>query len=123
MDFDNNVVHVSVTKNRKSLLIPLNMSVVNILKEFLQHRQHKSDEDYLFCNTFGQQTRKGNLLSYAKQWILNSGNVVTLSWLLGHSRLDITQNYINLLVRDLAKEVESMDLLDKFGKRKCIRIK
>lgn len=44
--------------------------------------------------------------------ILNGGNVVTLSRILGHSNLSITQNYINLLVTDLAKQVEEINLLD-----------
>ena len=145
LDFDNNVVHVSVTKNRKPLLIPLNTSVVKILQEFLRYRQYQKEDDYLFCNSFGQQLVKATcyhmLYSYnknrgvattgihryrhtfAKQWIINGGNVVTLSRLLGHSSLSITQNYINLLTSDLAKEVENIDLLDKFGDRKSIKMK
>lgn len=61
--------------------------------------------------------------TFAKQWILNGGNVVTLSRLLGHSSLAITQNYINLLVSDLAEEVENIDLVNKFGERKSIKLK
>lgn len=145
LDFDNNVVHIVVTKNRKPLLIPLNTSVMNIMKEFLRHRQHEKDDDYLFCNSFGKQLVKGTCYhmlyfynknrgvettgihryrhTFAKQWILNGGNVVTLSRLLGHSSLSITQNYINLLVSDLAKEVEEIDLMEKFGERKSIKMK
>ena len=58
LDFDNNVVYVTVTKNRKSLIVPFNRTLSNILKEFLKYRQHKSDEDFLFCNVFGQQLKK-----------------------------------------------------------------
>ena len=58
--------------------------------------------------------------TFAKQWVINGGNVVTLSRLLGHSSLDITQNYINLLVSDLSKQVEEINLLDKFADRKKI---
>lgn len=145
LDFDNNVVHVAVTKNRKPLLVPLNSSVVNILKEFLRHRQHENENDYLFCNTFGKQLVKATCYhmlyfynknrgvettgihryrhTFAKQWIINGGNVVTLSKLLGHSSLDITQNYIKLLVSDLANEVENIDLLGKFGERKGIKMR
>jgi len=144
LDFDNNMVHINVTKNRKPLLVPLNSSVVSIMKEYLKHRQHKDENDWLFCNVFGEQLVKATCYhmlywynknrgvnttgihryrhTFAKQWILNGGNVVTLSRLLGHSSLDITQNYINLLVTDLAKEVENMDLLDKFGERKAIKM-
>ena len=145
IDFDNNVVYVNVTKNRKPLIVPLNQTMVNILIEYLKYRQHKSDEDYLFCNVFGQQLVKSTCYhklyeynkkrgvertgihryrhTFAKQWILNGGNVVSLSKLLGHSSLDITQNYIHLLVSDVAKQVDEINVLDKFSGRKHISLK
>ena len=145
LDFDNNVVYVTVTKNRKSLIVPFNRTLSNILKEFLKYRQHKSDEDFLFCNVFGQQLKKSTSYhmlyeynkrrgvettgihryrhTFAKQWILNGGNVVSLSKMLGHSNLQITQNYINLLVSDVAKEVETINLLDKFAPPQRIRMR
>ena len=58
--------------------------------------------------------------TFAKQWILNGGNVVSLSKLLGHSNLDITQNYINFLVSDVAKQVDEFNVLDQFYGRKHI---
>ena len=145
IDFDNSVVYVNVTKNRKPLIVPLNHTMVNILKEYLKYRQHKSNEDYLFCNVFGQQLLKSTCYhklyeynkkrdvettgihryrhTFAKQWILSGGNVVSLSKLLGHSSLDITQNYINLLVSDVAKQVDEINVLDKFSDRKRISLK
>ena len=145
LDFDNNVVYVTVTKNRKSLIVPFNRTLSNILKEFLKYRQHKSDDDFLFCNVFGQQLNKSTSYhmlyeynkrrgvettgihryrhTFAKQWILNGGNVVSLSKMLGHSSLQITQNYINLLVSDVAKEVETINLLDKFSPPQRIRMR
>ena len=145
LDFDNNVVYVTVTKNRKSLIVPFNRTLSNILKEFLKYRQHKSDEDFLFCNVFGQQLKKSTSYhmlyeynkrrgvettgihryrhTFAKQWILNGGNVVSLSKMLGHSNLQITQNYINLLVSDVAKEVETINLLDKFAHPQKIQMR
>lgn len=145
IDFDNNLVSLSHTKNRKTLLIPLNSSMILILHEFLKYRKPKNNEDYLFCNTFGQQLTKSTSYhmlyfynknrgvektgvhrwrhTFAKQWILSGGNVVTLSRLLGHSSLDITQNYLNLLISDLAKEVDEIDLLGKYSERKSIKLK
>ena len=144
IDFDNCVVHVTVTKNRKTLIVPFNKTMSNILQEFLKYRQYKSGEDFLFCNVFGQQLVKSTCYhmlyeynkrrgvettgihryrhTFAKQWILNGGNVVSLSKLLGHSSLQITQNYINLLVSDVSKEVTTINLLDKFSERKKIQI-
>lgn len=142
VDLDNSIVNVRVTKNRKPLIVPINTTLLNILKEFLKYRQHKSGEDWLFCNVFGQQLVKSTCYhmlytynksrgvettgihryrhTFAKQWVISGGNVVTLSRLLGHSSLDITQNYINLLVSDLSKQVEEINLLDKFAERKKI---
>ena len=144
IDFDNNVVYVNVTKNRKPLLVPINQTMAHILNEYLKYRKYKSKEDFLFCNVFGEQLVKSTCYhmlydynkrrgvettgihryrhTFARQWILNGGNVVSLSRLLGHSSLQITQNYVNLLVSDVAKEVDTINLLDKFSSRKKIRM-
>ncbi len=145
VDFDNNVVYVNITKNRKPLIVPLNQTMVNILSEYLKYRQHKSDDEYLFCNVFGGQLVKSTCYhmlylynkgrgvkttgihryrhTFAKQWIISGGNVVSLSKLLGHSSLDITQNYINLLVSDIAKQVNEINVLDKFYGKNRIKMK
>lgn len=145
IDFDNNVVFVRVTKNRKTLIVPFNKTMSSILQEFLKYRQYNSNEDFLFCNVFGKQLNKSTSYhmlyeynkrrgvdttgihryrhTFAKQWILNGGNVVSLSKILGHSSLQITQNYINLLVSDVSKEVENINLLDKFTIQKKIKMR
>ena len=144
LDFDNEVVHVKVTKNRKPLIIPLNVTIVKILKDYLKIRQHESDEDYLFCNVYGKKfvksTMYGSLVSYhkkrgitktgihryrhtfAKKWIQSGGSVVVLQKVLGHSSLAITENYINLLVEDLKKEIDKFNILEEFNS-KYIKIK
>lgn len=144
IDLENGLVHVRVTKSRKPLVIPINKTMQSILREYLRHRQYKKKDEFLFCNAYGEQLGRSShykmLASYnksrgvettgvhryrhtfAKQWILNGGNVVSLSKMLGHSNLSITQNYINLLVTDLAKQVEEINLLDKFAAKKRIKI-
>ena len=144
VDFDNCVVYVNVTKNRKPLIVPINQTMVHILNEYLKYRKAKTKDDFMFCNVFGEQLVKStcyHMLSeynkrrgvqttgihryrhtFARQWILNGGNVVSLSRLLGHSSLQITQNYINLLVSDVAKEVDTINLLDKFSNKKRIKM-
>ena len=145
IDFDNHVVYVNVTKNRKPLIVPLNLTMINILSEYLKYRQYQSKEDFLFCNVFGQQLVKSTSYhmlyeynkrrgvettgihryrhTFAKHWILSGGNVVSLSRLLGHSSLEITQNYINLLVSDVAKQVNEINLLDKFSGKYTIKMR
>ncbi len=145
IDIDNSIVRINVTKNRKPLLVPINQTMINILKEYLKHRQYKTTDDFLFCNVFGEQLVRSTCYhrlyeynkkrgvettgihryrhTFAKQWILNGGNVVTLSRLLGHSNLAITQNYINLLVSDISEQVNEINLLDKFSGKKMIKMK
>ncbi len=140
VDFSSSVLNVRVTKTRKPLLIPLNGSMLSVLTEFLKYRQYKSLNDWLFCNVYGQKLTKATSYrmiyeynhrrniqttglhryrhTFAKQWVMNGGDVVTLSKLLGHSNLNTTQNYINLLVSDLAKEVNEIDLLGRFTNTK-----
>ena len=140
VDLNNQMLNVRVTKNRKPLLIPLNVTMCGIFREYFTYREAKNDEELLFTNVYGQplvrSTCYGMLYAYnkgrgvattgihryrhtfAKQWILSGGNVVALSRMLGHSNLSITQNYVNLLVSDLAKQVEEVNLLDRFAGKK-----
>lgn len=52
LDFDNTVVYVNMTKNRKPLIIPLNEDITKILQEYLQYRGG-GPEDWLFCSVYG----------------------------------------------------------------------
>ena len=145
IDFSNSIIYVNVTKNRRPLIVPINKTMANILSEYLEHRQHEKPTDYLFCNIYGKQLVKSTCYhalytynknrgvettgihryrhTFAKQWILNGGNVVSVSQILGHSSLNITQNYINLLVSDVAKQLQEINLLDKFTTRQPIKMK
>lgn len=135
LDFDADVVNITHTKNRKALIIPLNSDIKKILQEYLKYRKGEED-DYLFCNIYGKQLAKSTLIhtileyntkrgvsksgthryrhTFAKKWVLIGGNVVTLQKVLGHSSLQITQNYINLLVSDMAKDIEEFNILREF---------
>lgn len=138
IDFDNQVVYVNTTKNRKPLIVPLNSDIIRILKEYLLYRKGDGD-DYLFCNSYGNLLTKSTLYhglyeynlnrgvmttgihryrhTFAKKWILMGGNVVTLQKILGHSSLAITQNYLNILTCDLKKDIERYNILSEFNKQ------
>lgn len=142
LDIGNSVVYINVTKNRKPLIIPLNKDIKRILQEYLKYRKGEA-EDYLFCNVFGKQLVRSTVYhsfyeynksrgiektgmhryrhTFAKKWVLAGGNVVTLQKILGHSSLDTTQNYLNLLVSDIQKEIEEFNILQEF-KRESIKM-
>jgi len=97
LDFDNSVIHINVTKNGKPLIIPLNATIISILKEYLPYRQSNNADDFLFCNVYQKQLTKPTVYrticdynkargvittgmhrfrhTFAKQWILAGGNV------------------------------------------------
>lgn len=142
LDIGNSVVYINVTKNRKPLIIPLNKDIKRILQEYLKYRKGEA-EDYLFCNVFGKQLVRSTVYhsfyeynksrgiektgmhryrhTFAKKWVLAGGNVVTLQKILGHSSLDTTQNYLNLLVSDIQKEIEEFNILQEL-KRESIKM-
>lgn len=137
VDFDAEVVHINVTKNRKPLIIPLNADIKKILWEYLKYRKGAAD-DYLFCNAFGNKVSTSTVYhqmwqynksrgiektgmhryrhTFAKKRVTMGGNVVTLQRILGHSSLAITQNYLNILVSDMKKDVEEFNILREFKK-------
>lgn len=130
-------VDIMHTKNRKALIIPLNSQIIMILKEYLSYRQYVDKEDYLFCNIYGKQLTKSAITqalgtynksrgvehtgihrlrhTFAKKWVLAGSSIVSLRMILGHANLEITQNYINMLVSDLKRDVNNYNILQEFN--------
>ncbi|MBQ4326970.1 MAG: tyrosine-type recombinase/integrase [Clostridia bacterium] len=136
LDFDNNVIQLNKTKNRKAQIVPMASSLAVILKEYLTYRKGELD-DYVFCNSYGGQ---GEIRSYqemlakynkargvsktsahlyrhtfAKRWILNGGDIFRLQKLLGHSDLSVVKNYVNIFSKDLSKDYNNYNPLDTLG--------
>ncbi len=108
LDFENNLIQVDRTKNRKAQIIPMSKTLSGVLKEYLLYRKGEPD-DYLFCNCYGKKaelrTYQNMLYKYnrsrgvkktsahlhrhtfAKKWILNGGDIFRLQRMLGHSDL------------------------------------
>lgn len=132
IDFDNRMLYVNVTKNRKPLIVPLNEDMTKIFAEYLQYRKAEG-EDWLFCNIYGKKLVRSTIYhglwdychfrgvertgihrfrhTFAKKWVTMGGSVVTLQRVLGHSSLAITENYINMLVSDLKKDLDEINII------------
>ena len=115
VDFENDLITLRRTKNRKQQIIPLSNTLAVILREYLEIRGGTED-DYLFCNEYGQKAsersyqqlvsrynikRNVNVTSchsfrhtFAKKAILNGIDPFRLQRLLGHSDLTVTKEYI-----------------------------
>ena len=146
VDFENEMILIRKTKNRKQQLIPLSHTLSEILKEYLEVRKGKP-EDFLFCNIYGEQgnrrtfqqevqeyniKRNVNKTSchlfrhtFAKHWILAGGDIFRLQKILGHYDLEMTKEYLQMFGQDLQEGFENFNLLDKIQKQQknVIRMK
>ena len=128
------------TKNRQLLSVPISRQLISLLKEYIRVREPRDKEDWLICNAYGEQLKRDILYrhiahynksrgvnsvgvhkfrhTFAKQWVISGGSVVTLSRILGHSNIGITDRYINMLVDDLKRNVDEVDILGRFSKER-----
>jgi len=136
IQFDTNDILLRKT-NRTQQIVPLSQSLAKILKEYLQYRQGESD-DYLFCNQYGQKLANSAIQSclqrynrkrgvhktsahlyrhtFAKNWILNGGDIFRLQRLLGHSSMDMVRQYVNMFNDELQIQYNEFNPLESFLK-------
>jgi len=148
VDFENHEVHLRKVKNKRQYTIPLAPSLEKTLAEYLDYRRG-SLEDYLFCTKFGGQMRKDAITTaiyrynqergvlktsihlfrhtFAKNWILNGGDIFRLKSLLGHSSIEIVKEYVNMFGGDLKKDFDKFNPLESmkevFSSRETISMK
>jgi len=137
IDFNAGMIALRKVKNRRQQFIPLSSTLSKILKEYLIYRKGTPD-DYLFCNSFGEQlakrgaqtairrynTNRGVMKTsvhlfrhtFAKKWILNGGDIFRLQKILGHSSLDIVKEYVNMYGTDLQKQFDEFNPLDNIAR-------
>lgn len=111
LNFEDGIITLRKTKNRKQQIIPLSASLADVLQEYLVVRGGQP-EDYLFCNNYGEQAsnrtwqtlvyrynvkRDVNVTSihafrhsFARLWILNHGDIMRLKTILGHSNIAVS---------------------------------
>jgi len=143
IDLNNNLISLKTTKNRKPLVIPITKSLQPIFREYLAIRNGEED-DYVFCSAYGDKVNRDALNAsmkiynnsrrvnrtgihrwrhtFAKQWILNHGDIIKLQKILNHSDLDMVRNYVNMFTKDLQKDFEEFNPLE-FVSKKSIKMR
>lgn len=134
INFREQEIFIRKTKNRKQQILPLSPELERTLKIYLRYRQGEKD-DYLFCNAYGQYLTKNSITScirnynlskgvlktsihrfrhtFAKNWIINGGDIFRLQKILGHSTLDMVKEYLALYGNDLKRDYEKFSVLDR----------
>lgn len=133
--FGRKEIVIRAQKNKKANIIPLSTKLASVLKTYMKKCLiEMSDEDYLFCNQYGEYLTPKALQhsirtynkkrgvertsvhalrhTFAKNWVVNGGDVFRLQKLLGHSTLEMTRHYVNLFSADLKKDYEDFSPLD-----------
>jgi len=134
IDFENHEVSLRKVKNKKQYAIPLTPSLEHALIDYLRFRKGTPD-DYLFCNQYGDKFQKDSITTaiyrynhsrgvlktsihlfrhtFAKNWILNRGDPFRLKAILGHSTMEMVNRYVNIFGRDLHKDFDVFNPLEK----------
>lgn len=136
VDLEEGYITFNTTKAHKVVRIGLERKCKAVLAEYIGYWRTGGDieeTDYLFCNLYGEQLTRGGLASaiakynqsrgvertgmhlfrhtFAKNWIISGGDIISLAKVLTHSELAMVQRYANLYSGDVKAEIEEHSIL------------
>ncbi|MEW5553190.1 tyrosine-type recombinase/integrase [Peribacillus frigoritolerans] len=142
IDYENGMVILTTTKNRKAQYNPISEHLIKILIEYVRMFRLKKNE-YLFMNELGEQMTRNSFQhaiarynkkrgvektsihafrhTFAKHYITSGGDSFKLQRLLGHSTLDVTLNYVNLYSEDLKEGFDKHSILANYTENTRMR--
>lgn len=142
VSFTEKEIFVRKTKNRKQQIIPMSLELEKTLRTYLRYRKGEN-EDYLFCNVYGECLSKNSVTStmrryikkrgvtktgihrfrhtFAKNWIINGGDMFRLQKILGHSTLDMVKQYVAIFGGDLKRDYERFSVLDRVKENETVK--
>ena len=136
IDFENNLIYLNKQKTGKKNAIPIHSELKPILRTYINEKlcdeEGEYTSEYLFPSVYLEDTkpmtRQGAshaIASYnrsrgvkktsihlfrhtfAKRWILDGGDIVSLQRALGHSTIDMAAHYANIYGADIAPKIEA----------------
>lgn len=143
IDINNRCIYLQAdnTKSKKGRNIFFSVELSKELRRWLQCKDRYVDSEYLFCNpsgntleirsiekNFRQYGQRININlhphqlrnNFAKRFLMAGGNIYTLSKILGHSSVTVTEKaYLDLTDADIKQSYESFSPLSGIkGRRK-----
>lgn len=128
IDFRNKSILIENPKNRQQRYVYFSFKMANDLKSWMRYRDRFSDSPFLFPTTKGTQLQVRNfeyalrnagekvgvtiyphLLrnNFAKYYLLNGGDFVTLSRILGHASVEVTMKaYLDFTNEEVGKKYQ-----------------
>lgn len=136
IDIESMEIKLRTVKNKKPYIIPMSSALKRVYVEYLKYRGGNSD-DYLFCSSYGTEMSKDSVISaiktynhsrgvektsihlfrhtFAKNWIMNGGDIFRLQKILGHSSLEMVKEYVSMFGVDMKENFDSFNALDKYS--------
>lgn len=140
IDIEEGYVNINTQKSRRTSRQGLPTRLVEVLDEFI--KDYRSNEDGqplwdkpLFATKYGEKMTRQVLYqsisnynlsrgvsktsihlfrhTFAKMWILDGGDVLSLQKALGQSNLKMAQRYANLYARDVKEKIEEHSALSQ----------
>lgn len=117
------------TKGKKDRYVFFSAEMATELRRWLQYRDRYKDSEFCFCTIKGTQLHERSFESnfknygerignseihphmlrnnFAKRFLMNGGDIYTLSKILGHSSVKVTEEcYLDLDIEDLRKQYQ-----------------
>lgn len=131
----------AITKGKQSRTVFYSNKVSHLLKLWLNYKDRYRDSVYLFCTNQGKPLTVCNFETnfkkycrrvgvenahphtlrnnFAKRFLMNGGDIYTLSRLLGHSSVTVTeQAYLDITKGDLAKQYFKNSPINNMNKKR-----
>lgn len=141
IDLDMAEITIREQKNKKPMVVPMAKNLVVVVKEYVRRcRYDAKQDDYLFCNQYGEKMAISTLQcslrrynhsrgvektsahalrhTFAKMWVNNGGDLFRLQKMLGHSTLEMTRHYVNLYGSDLRCGFEEVSPLNTVSRKR-----
>lgn len=137
-ELDEGYILCQIQKNKKPKRIYVPQKVIQILREYISlYRSEATAEDYLFCNTFGQQLSRSTMSKsikdylrsclgedtsaylhlfrhqFAAEYMKDEGSMFDLQKQLGHATLYTTKHYADKYGQPNGENIEKHSPINK----------
>jgi integrase/recombinase XerD len=141
IDFDECMINMNRQKNKNPIRIPMNKKLAPALSEYIYAYRSEvngipvSPSEPLFCSRHGERLTEDGLKkaiaeynkargvfktsihlfrhTFAKNWIIGGGDILTLQKMLGQKSLKVIQEYANLYASDIKESVDTYSTLSQ----------
>ena len=144
IDFEEQMINMNRQKNKHPTRLPMVRKLAKILSDYINdYLSEQGVQDALFPRNDGERATEDSIKkaisgyntkrkvtktsihlfrhTFAKDWILKGGDLLTLQKMLNHKSLKMVQNYANLYGSDIKPQVEQFALINKIEGEKIQR--